>query len=170
MQLELSIPWLRHITHMEPTKPPPPNARDLDPSQLIRFGGPIDRACVSLRVFGESLVPDEVTQLLGCQPTESRCKGDVIPDKRYHRVAKTGSWRLEGALAATTDIGEQLIALLAAVTSDLEVWNRLTAEFDVDIFCGVFLNVSNRGFSLTPQVSRMLSDRGIEVGFDIYCS
>ncbi len=79
-------------------KPPPPKASDIkDPSHLIRVGGPVDRACVSLRFFGDTLVPEELTQLLGCQPTEARRKGDVIPDKRYHRVASTGTWRLEGA-------------------------------------------------------------------------
>jgi len=38
----------------------------------------------------------------------------------------------------------------------------------VDIFCGVFLDDWNRGFDLPPQVLKMLSDRGITIGFDIY--
>jgi hypothetical protein len=153
---------------MKPSKPPPPNARKVDQNRLVQVGGRIDRGCASLRLFGDSLDPDEITRLLGCHLTESRRKGDVIPDKRYHRVASTGSWRLDGALPDTTDIEEQLLGLLAAVTSDLKVWRRLTGEFDVDIFCGLFLDECNRGFSLSPQLSRMLGERGIEVGFDVY--
>ena len=150
-------------------KPLPPKASDIDdPSRLIHFGGPIDRACVSLRYFGDSLVPEELTRLLGCQPTEARRKGDVIPDKHYHRVASTGSWRLAGSKPETTDIEDQIVALLTPVTSDLQVWQRLTRELDADIFCGLFLDQENRGFFLSPRVTQMLSDRGIGIGFDIY--
>lgn len=150
-------------------KPPPPKASELeDPSQLIRFGGPVDRSCVTLRFFGDTLVPEELTQFLGCQPTEARHKGDVIPDERYYRVADTGTWRLEGAQPETTDTDEQVLALLATVTNDLQIWRRLTAQFAADIFCGVFLDESNRGFCLSPRVTQMLGERGIEICFDIY--
>lgn len=149
-------------------KPPPPNARDVDPSQLMHFGGSIDRARVSLRFFGDALVPEELTRLLGCQPTQAWRKDDVIPDKRYHRVAKTGSWILEGSLPEAAEIEEQVAALLAKVTGDLAVWQRLSAEFEPDIFCGVFLDDCNRSFGLSPRLMRMLSERGIEIGFDIY--
>lgn len=162
---------LGHTTRMEQSKPPPPKASDIDdPSRLIRVGGPVDRACVSLRFFGDSLIPEELTQLLGCQPTEARRKGAVIPDKRYHRVAATGTWRLEGTEPATADIEQQVLALLGRVTSDLQVWQRLTAEFAADVFCGLFLDESNRGFRLSPRVTQILSERGIEIGFDIYSS
>ena len=123
-------------------KPLPPKVSDIE-GPIIRVGGPVDRACVSLRFFGDLLVPEELTQLLGCQPTEAKRKGDVIPDKRYHRVANTGSWLLEGAQPETTDIEEQVSRLLATVTSDLQIWRHLTAQFAADIFCGVFLDESN---------------------------
>jgi hypothetical protein len=121
----------------------------------------------ALRFFGESLIQEELTQLLGCQPTEARRKGDVIPDKRYHRVANT-IWRLNGSRPETADIEEQVVALLALVTSDLQVWRRLTAEFAAEIFCGVFLDDLNRGFVLSSRVTQLLAERGIEIGFDIY--
>jgi hypothetical protein len=150
-------------------KPLPPKASDIDdPSRLIQFGGPIDRACVTLRLFGDALVPEEVTRLLSTEPTKARRKGDVIPDKRYHRVAATGTWQLEGGLPEGTELEEQIAALLSAVTADLQAWQQLGREFDVDIFCGVFLDDSNRGFVLSPRVMQMLSERGIELGFDIY--
>jgi hypothetical protein len=154
---------------MEPPKPPPPNLEDVDLKDYIAIGGPVDRACVSLRLFGDALVPDDVTHRLGCQPTEARHKGDVIPSKQYHRPASTGSWRLEGSLPGTAEIDEQVEALLLTVTSDLSVWKNLSTEFEVDIFCGVFLNESNRGFCLSPRVMQLMSERGIVIGFDIYC-
>lgn len=149
-------------------KPPPPRLSDQDPAQLIRVGGPVDAVCVSLRLFGDDLIPEEVTRLLGCSPTKVQRKGDVIPDARYHRVARTGSWMLNGGLPKTTEIEQQIVALLESVTNDMEVWRQIVAKYDADIFCGVFLNDSNRGFSLSPTVTSMLADRGLEIGFDIY--
>lgn len=152
----------------EQQKPLPPDGKDIDQSRLIKVGGPIDRLKVSLRVFGDFLVPADVTRLLGCEPTHAQCKGDVIPDRRYHRVARTGSWCLHGSLPEKTDLEEQVTDLLSKVTNELATWNSLVKEFNVDIFCGVFLDDWNRGFGLSPQVLKLLSDRGIAIGFDIY--
>lgn len=98
------------------------------------MGGPIDRVCVSLRFFGDALLPAELTKLLGCEPTKAHQKGDVLLDKRYHRVASTGSWLLNGKMPESADIEEQLDALLSSVTQDLEVWRCLIDEFDADVF------------------------------------
>jgi hypothetical protein len=113
-------------------------------------------------------VPAELTKLLGCEPTKAHQKGDVLPDKRYHRVASTGSWLLNGTKPELTDIEEQIGALLSLVTQEIEVWRRLTGEFDADVFCGIFLEDCNRGFSLSPDITAKLSQRGLEIGFDIY--
>jgi hypothetical protein len=59
-------------------------------------------------------------------------------------------------------------ALLARLRSDPEVWASLTSRYEVDLFCGLFLTSSNRGFTLSPEVSQMLTDRKIEIGFDVY--
>ncbi|MHB8923606.1 MAG: DUF4279 domain-containing protein, partial [Thermoleophilia bacterium] len=92
----------------------------------------------------------------------------IIPDKQYHRVARTGSWRLHGDLPEKTELEEQVRDLLSKVTNDLAIWNSLAKEFKIDIFCGVFLEDWNRGFDLSPQVLKMLSERGITIRFDIY--
>ena len=38
----------------------------------------------------------------------------------------------------------------------------------VDVFCGLFLTSSNRGFGPSAEVSKLLSERNFEVGFDLY--
>jgi hypothetical protein len=149
-------------------EPLPPKLTDIDPSLLTTVGGAVDRVCVSLRFSGDALVPEELTRLLGCEPTKARRKGDIIPDKRYHRVAHTGAWLLKGNKPETVDLNEQVLALLASVTDDLEIWRRLTTEFSADVFCGLFLDEGNRGFDLLPEVTRMLGERGITIDFDVY--
>ena len=147
-------------------KPLPPIPTE--EARLVSVGGPIDRVKVALRLFGDSLDPDEVTTLLQCTPSTARKKGDVIPDKRYHRVASTGSWLLDGDPESGGDIERQIADLLNRMTTDLDIWVSLTERFKVDIFCGLFLDDCNRGFDLSPDIIRALSDRHITVGFDIY--
>jgi hypothetical protein len=49
-----------------------------------------------LRIWGEALIPDEITRLLGAAPTESRMKGDVRYRSKEGRetIAKEGAWLL----------------------------------------------------------------------------
>ena len=56
----------------------------------------LNRSLACLRIFGETLVPDEITRLLGAQPTNSRLKGDVKYRSREGRetIAKEGAWFL----------------------------------------------------------------------------
>ncbi len=135
---------------------------------LKAVGGPIDRARVSLRVTGATLIPEEVTRLLGCQATRSYREGDEVGTPRRHRVAKSGMWMLVGDDPETADLEQQIVTLLSRVSVDLAIWHDLATEFSVDILCGVFLDDWNRGFELSPRVMRMLGERGIKLGVDVY--
>ena len=126
-----------------------------------------DEFCVSLRVFG-NLDPAEITSLLGCQPTDAARTGDIVTSRSGRsRTVPQGNWRL---CTETSEISieEQLIGLLARVTSDLSVWHALTARFDVDVFCGVFPAAEQHGFDLSPRLHRLLADRNLSIAFDIY--
>lgn len=148
-------------------RPLPSRIEDFSDDRFIHFGGPIDKVTVSLRLFGEDLNPDEVTELLGCDPTSARRKGDVIPG-RYHRMVHKGCWLLKGLPPSAVGLEQQVNDLLNKVTDDLAVWHNLTDRFDVDIFCGFFLECFNRGFNLPPELMKRLVDRRVRLEFDIY--
>ncbi|HET8707527.1 MAG TPA: DUF4279 domain-containing protein [Pseudomonadales bacterium] len=130
----------------------------------------LSRSVASLRVFGDQLIPEEITKLLGSEPTKSTRKGDVIPSASHARNAKTGSWLLKAKSCEPENLNEQVEWILSQLTSDLGVWSALCKEFEVDIFCGLFMEGSNEGFSLSPAIMSALGSRGIEIGFDIYDS
>jgi hypothetical protein len=129
----------------------------------------IHHSTACLRLFGENLDPDEITQTLGCIPTVAQRTGEVI---RYQsgceRVVKCGNWRLDAATAEPENINGQVRWLLSQVESDPEVWKALVRRFDVDIFCGLFMQESNEGMSLAPDVMALLGERGIHLALDIY--
>jgi hypothetical protein len=133
------------------------------PDGTVWFGGPVDRWKVALRVYGEELDRDRISVLLGCAPTSQARKGNPFPRK--------GRWLLEiesNACDEDEDLDGSIKMLLARLPSDRGVWLSLKTTYAVDVFCGLYLKSSNRGFAISAEASRLLSDRNLEIGFDVY--
>jgi hypothetical protein len=127
----------------------------------------------SLRVHGETLVPDEVSQVLKLKPDRSHVKGDVLftNDKGLERLAVTGLWQLSTVDILSWNLDSQINEILGRATLDLAVWTDLTARFQADMFCGVFPDFAekfNNELRLKPATLKSLSDRGLELTLDIY--
>ena len=127
------------------------------------------RARASLRLFGDDLQPTEISQLLGCMPTKSWPKGQVHvaePGREY--IKKYGGWLLHASDKEPEDLDGQVSELLTKLTDDLSVWKTLAARFQVDLFCGWFMEGSNEGVSISPATMQVLGERHIELSLDIY--
>ncbi|MGB3495901.1 MAG: DUF4279 domain-containing protein [Elainellaceae cyanobacterium] len=136
---------------------------------IVSVGGNVDRVKVSLRFLGDDLNPDDVSALLGCQPTNSYRKGDILSGKRSHRVADTGLWLLKSAEEDTSVLETKVGRLLDRLSAEPTAWKALS-NFYGNVFCGVFLNDLNREFSLSPQIMQQLTERNLSIDFDIYCN
>lgn len=141
------------------------------PEGTIWFGGEPDEALLCLRVCGDNLDPDVVSRALGCQPSRSQRKGEPVlsPAGEIKRIARTGSWLLDYPVGGNATIGEAIHALLRRLPDDQSVWTSLTSEFAVDLICDLIVKCVNRGFELSPEVLGVLAERGITLGFDIFC-
>ena len=136
----------------------------------------IARVRVSLRVFGDGLEPDEVSALLGRQPTRSHRKGDQIRtagkasanSTTTTPTAPTGAWILDSGLSEKAEIEDHVEALLSPVSNDSDEWASLTSRFSASILCSAFLDQYNEGFELSPRLAQSLADRGLVIAFDIY--
>jgi len=137
-------------------KPVPEHIIASGPLGTIWFGGAVDRSTMTLRVMakvrGESVNKTEVSSALGCEPDRENRK----------------SWCLHGPEKEDSNLDSQIEWLLGRVSSDLETWKMITANYRVDIFCGLFMQRTNRGTSLSAKTMMELGTRGIEIGFDIY--
>jgi hypothetical protein len=131
--------------------------------------GAIDHSVATLRLFGDDLVPDEISALLGASPTVSHRKGQELVGSKTSiaRIAKTGSWRLSAARREPEDLEAQIFEILGQLTQDLTVWEPL-ARFQPDLFCGLFMGSSNDGLPLSAKALLALGQRGIALGLDIY--
>lgn len=126
------------------------------------------KSTVALRVFGDELDPGEVTALLGCEPSLSYRKGELVSPGRSEVRRKYGMWNLKGADSEPEHFDQQIQSLLEKLTPDAQVWHDLGTRFQVDLFCGYFMTESNQGFSLSLATISALATRRIEPGFDLY--
>jgi hypothetical protein len=141
------------------------------PEDTIWFGGPVDKFKIALRIYGDALDPDQISALIGCTPTVGERMGLPVSLGDGKRIAKTGRWSLtieSKDCSEEDDVEDGIKLLLARLPTDVDLWNALNAEYKVDIFCGIFLASSNRGFGISAEVSRMLADRHLKIGFDLY--
>lgn len=131
--------------------------------------GCIHHSQASLRIFGDDLDPDTISSLLHCEPTKAQRKGDLI---RYasgrERTIACGSWLLAAQRAEPEALDDQVKWLMSQVSDDLGIWQDLTASYDVDIFCGLFMQSGNDGIWISPMTMLELGKRGIGIGLDIY--
>ena len=133
------------------------------PEGTVWFGGPVDRWKVALCVHGEELDPDRISALLGCEPTSAAWRGNPFPGK--------GRWLLEvesEKCGESDDVEDGIRMLLSRLPSDGGLWASLTGTYSVSVSCGLFLAASNRGFAISADVSKLLSDRNLEIGFNVY--
>ncbi|MEY2499667.1 MAG: hypothetical protein QOI07_1 [Verrucomicrobiota bacterium] len=128
------------------------------------------KSVVTLRISGDALLPAEISELLGAQPTHGVAKGDETVGEQTgtRRIAKSGMWRLCAADREPEDIDAQIQELLSQLTSDLTVWREIATRYQIDLFCGLFMGDTNDGLILSPASLVALGQRHIELQLDIY--
>jgi len=120
----------------------------------------IDKTVVSIRFYGKDLDPKRIGELLGF--TESESFETIIKRLKNGRVVWT--IRLEN----DEPLEKKIETLLAHFTDDIKQWNLAAEIAKANIFCGLFLDGWNQGFDLIPKIMKELSERNLEIGFDIY--
>jgi hypothetical protein len=119
----------------------------------------------ALRIFSDTLDPDEITRILGCAPTKAHIKGHI----RYRTtVHNTGGWILEATDQEPANLDAQVAELLGRVNTDLAVWSALSKEHAIDLFCGFFMADTNEDLVVSAETMKLLCERGIRLGFSIY--
>jgi len=129
---------------------------------------PLAHSRATLRIIGDDLQPDDITALLGAEPSMATTRGQVNELGRGPKIWRTGTWRLEAPDAEPANPDGQIAEILDELTPDLEVWRSLAARFKVDMFCGWFMVEGNEGVSLSPDTLCALGERGIRLDIDLY--
>ncbi len=129
-----------------------------------------ETSTATIRFFGDSLDPDEITIRLGCSPSNSARIGEESVGKKTGQrlTAKTGRWLLSSPDKKPANLDVQIQELLAQLTSDLSVWRELTSQCSADLYCGLFMASGNDGVRLSASTLFALGSRGLEICLDVY--
>ncbi len=122
----------------------------------------VDKTSVSIRFSGEGLNPEEIGSSLRFK--ESEKTESTINTLKSGKVV----WVITYLNQETIPLEKKIEELLVLFTNDINIWNEVTGIAKADIFCGLFLDGWNKGFELSPNTMRKLSDRKLKIGFDIY--
>jgi hypothetical protein len=129
----------------------------------------LNRCRAALRIFGDDLIPEELSRLFGHFYTKGWVKGyQYSTSSGAVVVKKTGAWILDAEPTASADFDSQISQLLADVDVNLDVWASIASKFEMDVFCGWFMRDSNEGIAISPQTLRALGERNIALSVDIY--
>ena len=131
-------------------KPIPQNILESAPDGTQWYGGAVDRSTMTLRINCETSECEVVSELVGCTSDSPK------------------RWRVAAPNSQGADLDAQVNSILSRLTSDLGVWQQLSSKYQVDLFCGLFLERPNRGVTLRAETMAQLGARGISFGFDIY--
>jgi len=143
---------------------------NLDETEHIaEIGGNFEEFSVGINFYSEHLDKDEITSLIGAQPTKAWNQGErhQVGNSKKSRITDWGKWYLT-TKRDSTDLNIKLKDFLESLTSDLEKWKLLTSKYESWIDIAGYMNNWNRGFSLKLEILKMISDRNIEIVFDIY--
>ena len=128
----------------------------------------IPRLRVSLRIRGDTLDPDFLTQQLGVAPSFSARKGDLTVRRGRERLHTTGVWSFRAEVPEGTELGDALMHLLAALPQDATMWEEITGSFSAELFCGVFLEDENQSTVVPPEALSELGRRGLSLSLDLF--
>jgi hypothetical protein len=133
---------------------------------LTEVGGVIDESGVTFAVYGDDLIPKDVTELLGVKPTRS-----FLPGYRRNpssRPMPHGGWFLEVREKTPDGPEAQLRKLLMKLPTSENVWKTLKARYKVQIRFGLHMTGWNKGFELSSTLIRRLAKIGVDLEFDVY--
>jgi hypothetical protein len=131
----------------------------------------LKRTAACLRIWGDELIPDELSHVLGARPSFSHLKGDtIVVNARTgaNRIAKTGTWNLVVEQRTPGDLDEQIDELFAQLNHDPALWTSLQSRFELDLYCGLFMETRNDLLVISPRNMHLLGERGIELRLEIY--
>jgi hypothetical protein len=117
----------------------------------------------TLRIHGDGVPFEEISQRLGVQPTHLHRKGE----RRGPRspVYRDDAWLFQPSLLETEPLERHLEALWRVVRPHVEYLKALKQRFKVDVFCGYRSNCDHAGFEVSHRCLELFT--ALEVPFGV---
>ncbi len=117
----------------------------------------------TLRIHGDGVPFEEISQRLGVQPTHMHRKGE----RRGPRSPgyRDDAWHYESSLPETEPLERHIEALWQVVRPAVDYLKSLKPRFKVDVFCGYRSNCDHAGFEVSHECLALFT--ALEVPFGV---
>jgi len=121
----------------------------------------------TLRILGDSLLPSQITSILGIEPTESHMSGDR---RGKSGIWNSGYWELSSKESvASGDLSDHIDWLISQLIPKIDEINQIKAISErMDIFCFLGCDIGNCAISLPYHLIKALSTVELDLDIDIY--
>jgi len=123
---------------------------------------------VSLRIRGDTLDPDFLTQQFGISPSFSARKGETVARDGDERASRTGVWDYRMDVSPGTELGGAIAQLLEVFPEDSTLWGEITEAYRADVLCGIFLQDDNQSTVVDAEVMAALARRGLPLSLELF--
>ena len=124
----------------------------------------------TLRITSESMDPDAISALIGCEPTRSFKKGEQRTkrsDVNNRFYLRHGWFYSTKELSESRDCRRHLEILLARPLKDAGVLEGLR-DRGCEMSVAIMYGYTQGGPTISPDQMRGLADAGVEVWWDLY--
>jgi hypothetical protein len=119
----------------------------------------------TLRVHGDDVPFEEITQRLGVKPTrlhrKGECRGPRSPSHPHD------AWIYQSSLHESEPLERHIEALWRVVQPELEYIKALKQRFKVDVFCGYRSNCDHAGFEVSHKCLELFLALEIPFGVSV---
>jgi hypothetical protein len=120
-----------------------------------------------LRIFGETLQPEEIGLALGLKATHTYLKGELMRPG-HTSVRQESGWLLDSPLSKRSDMVDHLKWLLDSLEPKRDVIRELSRKYRIDFFCGFASMNQQGGFTLDSVTLARLAELGVPLELDLY--
>jgi len=123
------------------------------------------RFSATLRIHGDGVPIEEISERLGVEPTHLHRKGERFG--LSSPAWKDDAWHFEPALPSTESLERHIEALWQVVRPQIGYLKSLKRRFKVDVFCGYRSNCDTAGFEVSHECLELFTSLEVPFGVSV---
>jgi hypothetical protein len=117
---------------------------------------------------GFEITPDEITSILGIEPSKSWSVGDTIEKTKLKR--KENGWTLSSGLDKSSELEEHLTSLFQQIQSKWSIFLNLCSKYEAEISCTIYsYEAQGSAMHFDKAIIKYVAELNAEIDIDYYC-